>query len=53
MKTYSETEAKPLLESLKNWEFKNNAIECNFKFKKKITQTMSYNPKLLVLYVDK
>ncbi len=33
MKTYSETEAKPFLENLKDWEFKNNAIEKNFKFK--------------------
>ncbi len=33
MKTYSEPEAKPFLENLKDWEFKNNAIEKNFKFK--------------------
>ena len=33
MKSYSETEAKPFLENLKDWEFKNNAIEKNFKFK--------------------
>ena len=33
MKTYSETEAEPFLVNLKDWEFKNNAIEKNFKFK--------------------
>jgi 4a-hydroxytetrahydrobiopterin dehydratase len=33
MKTYSETEAKPFLENLKDWVFINNAIEKNFKFK--------------------
>ncbi len=33
MKTYSEIEAKPFLECLKDWEFKNSAIEKNFKFK--------------------
>ncbi len=33
MKTYSETEVKPFLENLKNWQYKDNAIECNIKFK--------------------
>ena len=32
MKTYSETEAKPFLEKLTNWEFINNAIERNYVF---------------------
>ncbi len=32
MKIYSKTEANPFLENLKNWQYKNNAIECNFKF---------------------
>ena len=32
MKTYTATTAKPFLENLKDWDFKNNAIERNFKF---------------------
>lgn len=33
MKTYSQSESKPFLEKLENWEYKDNAIECNFSFK--------------------
>lgn len=33
MKTFDEIESKPFLENLKDWEFKNNAIERNFQFK--------------------
>jgi 4a-hydroxytetrahydrobiopterin dehydratase len=33
MKTYSEIEAKPFLENLKDWNFKENVIERNFQFK--------------------
>jgi 4a-hydroxytetrahydrobiopterin dehydratase len=33
MKTYSEIESEPFLENLKDWHFKENAIEKNFKFK--------------------
>ena len=33
MKTYSETDCKPLLLDLDNWIFKNNAIEKNYQFK--------------------
>jgi 4a-hydroxytetrahydrobiopterin dehydratase len=33
MKTYSQTQAEPFLENLKDWHFKENAIERNFQFK--------------------
>lgn len=33
MKIYSQIEAKPFLENLKGWYFKENAIEKNFEFK--------------------
>ena len=33
MQTYSEESAKPFLENLKEWHFKENAIEKDFKFK--------------------
>ena len=33
MKTYSETEAKSFLEKLTNWQYIDNAIERNYKFK--------------------
>lgn len=32
MKTYSQNEAEPFLENLKDWQFKGNAIERNFLF---------------------
>ncbi len=41
MKTYSETEAKLLLENLDNWIYKNNAIERNFLFKN-FSQSMTF-----------
>ena len=33
MKTYTQTSAKAALEGLDNWEFKNNGIEKEFRFK--------------------
>jgi len=33
MQTYTDESAKPFLENLKEWHFKENAIEKDFKFK--------------------
>lgn len=41
MKTYTEESAKSFLENLKDWNFKENAIEKDFKFKN-FTQALGF-----------
>ena len=41
MKTYTEETASPFLENLKDWHFKKNAIEKDFKFKN-FTQALGF-----------
>ena len=41
MQTYTEESAKPFLENLKEWKFKENAIEKDFKFKN-FTQALGF-----------
>lgn len=41
MQTYSEESASPFLEKLKDWHFKENAIEKDFKFKN-FTQALGF-----------
>lgn len=41
METYTETTARPFLENLNEWSFKENAIEKHFKFKN-FTQALGF-----------
>lgn len=41
MKTFTEESAKPFLDNLKEWSFKENAIEKDFKFKN-FTQALGF-----------
>lgn len=48
MQTYTEESAKPFLKNLKEWDFKDNAIEKNFKFKN-FTQALGFIVQIGVL----
>lgn len=41
MQTYTEESAKPFLDNLKEWNFKDNAIEKNFRYKN-FTQALGF-----------
>ncbi len=48
MQTYTEESAKPFLENLEEWHFKENAIEKDFKFKN-FTQALGFIVQIGVL----
>ncbi|AOW09325.1 4a-hydroxytetrahydrobiopterin dehydratase [Flavobacterium gilvum] len=62
MQTYTEQSASPFLENLKDWHFKENAIEKDFKFKNfnqalgfivqvgLLAEKMNHHPELFNVY---
>ena len=62
MQTYNEESASPILENLKDWHFKKNAIEKDFKFKNfsqaigfivqvgVLAERMNHHPELFNVY---
>lgn len=62
MQTYNEESAQPFLENLKEWHFKENAIEKDFKFKNfnqalgfivqvgTLAEKMNHHPELFNVY---